>query len=304
MRIAVASGKGGTGKTTVATGLAYTAARQGRAVAYLDCDVEEPNGHLLLHPRLRERRVITRSVVWVDRTQCRACGRCEEACQFSAIVRVNSRVLTYPQLCHGCGACDLVCQNGAIRERFEEVGVIEAGEGGGIQFAHGVMHVGQAKCTPLIRAVKQMDVRSEVTIVDAPPGASCPVVETFRGVDLVLLVAEPTSFGLHDLGIVLEVVRRMGLPSAVVINRMDLGDGQLRRFCGQQDIPVLADLPEDPAVAQAYARGQVVPDCLPQYRPVFDEILVGLSRLVGSTWAGRDAAAASEGPVRKGGVAS
>lgn len=282
MRIAVASGKGGTGKTTVATGLAFTAARQGKAVAYLDCDVEEPNGHILLHPRLHARRPISRQVAWVDPTRCKACGRCEEVCQFSAIVRIGPRVLTYPQLCHSCGACSVACRHGAINERPEELGVIETGESGDIQFAHGVMHVGQAKCAPLIRAVKQIDLSSEVTILDAPPGASCPVVETLRGVDVVLLVAEPTPFGLHDLGIVLEVVHLFDLPSAIVINRADVGDGQLRRFCERQGIPVLADLPEDPAIVQVYARGQVVPDGLPQYQPVFEKILAGLLRLAAS----------------------
>jgi len=298
MKIAVASGKGGTGKTTIATALAYVAAKKGKSVAYVDCDVEEPNGHILLHPRMRERRLVSRPVVWIDVARCNGCRRCQEVCQFSAIVWIGPKVLIYPQLCHGCGACSLACRQGAIGEQAEEVGIIEMGEGCGIEFAHGVMHVGHAKCIALIRAVRQVDLKSDVTILDAPPGASCPVVATLRGVDLVLLVAEPTPFGLHDLGVVLEVVRSFRLPCAVVINRVDLGDGQLRRFCEREGIPVLADLPEDPAIARVNAQGRIVPDCLPQYQPIFEEILGELLSLV------PPGAISSAGPARTGGAAS
>lgn len=278
MNIVIASGKGGTGKTTVATNLAHVAAARGLPVAYLDCDVEEPNGHLFLHPHITSRRTITRPVVVVDTERCSVCGRCEAVCQFSAIVRIGKKLLTYPQLCHSCGTCVLACPRQALLETPEAVGAVEIGKAGSIHFAHGVLTVGQAKATGLIRAVKAAMATEELTIIDAPPGASCPVVETLRGADRVVLVCEPTPFGLHDLRLVLELVQRRGIPVAAVINRCDLGDDQLREFCREQVVPILAEIPEDQALARAYSEGVIASKQMPQYLALFDDLL---SKLVG-----------------------
>ena len=275
MKIAVASGKGGTGKTTVATNLAHVAALRGRAVAYVDCDVEAPNGHLFLHPELTDRRTVHRMIVRVDAGLCSACGRCEEVCAFSAIVRLGKKVVTYPQLCQGCGACTMFCAKHAIIEEPMPIGIIESGMAGDMRFAHGLLAIGEPKGTGLIREVKEAfaDVSLDLTIVDAPPGAACPVVEAMRGADLALLVAEPTPFGFHDFKLVLEAVRGMHIRPAVVINRADMGGEPLADFCRDRGIPILAEIPEDRALAQHYARGRLASTVMPNYLSIFEGIL-------------------------------
>ncbi len=272
MRIAVVSGKGGTGKTTVATNLAFVAAERGLSVAYLDCDVEEPNGHIFLRPTLHETRTVTRLTVRVDEQRCNLCERCEEVCQYSAIVRMGGRVVTYPQLCQGCGGCLLFCPRKAISEVPIEVGELASGEAGAIRFVHGTLKIGEPKSTGLIRAVKEAGGDRDVMILDAPPGAACPVVETLRGADLALLVAEPTPFGLHDFRLVLETVRNMGIPPAVVINRSDLGDDQLRHLCEDRGVSILAEIPEDRVLAESNARGLLAAEVFGKYVTIFEGI--------------------------------
>jgi MinD superfamily P-loop ATPase len=219
MRIAIASGKGGTGKTTVATNLAQVASRNGRSVAYLDCDVEEPNGHIFLKPEITERKSVGNPIPQVDADACSLCGQCGEICQYSAIVCVGEKVLVYPELCHGCGGCLLVCPESAITEVSREIGVLETGRAGELQFAQGLLNVGEAMSPPLIKAVKSTAFQTDLTIVDAPPGTSCPVIEAVRGADFVILVTEPTPFGFHDLKLAVEMIRVLKLPMGVVVNQ-------------------------------------------------------------------------------------
>ena len=273
MKIVVASGKGGTGKTTVATSLACVAASAGRTAAYVDCDVEEPNGHLFLRPVIDTRRVVGRCVPRVDAEACTRCGECGRICRFSAIVCIGEEVLVFPELCHGCGGCRLVCPTGAIAEESRRIGQLEVGRAGGVAFIHGVLDVGQAMSPPLIRAVKAAVSAADVVVIDAAPGTSCPVVESVRGSDFVLLVTEPTPFGLNDLKLAVEMVRAMDLPFGLVINRADLGDGETRAYCLDQDVEILAEIPDDRRIAEAYCRGEVICDALPEYRPAFDELL-------------------------------
>ena len=243
MQIAIASGKGGTGKTTVATNLAYVASRNGQSVAYLDCDVEEPNGHIFLKPEITDRKPVGSLIPQVDAEKCTLCGECGEICQYSAIVRVGEKVLVYPELCHGCGGCSLVCPADAITEVSREIGVLETGRAGAIQFAQGLLNVGEAMSPPVIRAVKSTAFQADLTIVDAPPGTSCPVIEAVRGADFVILVTEPTPFGFHDLKLAVEMVRVLKLPFGVVINRAGL-DGTKRPFVLQR--PADPHPPGDP----------------------------------------------------------
>lgn len=276
MQIAIASGKGGTGKTTVATNLAQVASHNGRRVAYLDCDVEEPNGHLFLKPQITERRPVTKPLPQVDADACTLCGQCGEICQYSAIVRVGERVLVYPELCHACGGCLLVCPQRAIREVAGEIGVLETGRAGTIRFARGVLNVGQPMSPPLIRAVKSTARDGELTIVDAPPGTSCPVIEAVRGADFVVLVTEPTPFGFHDLKLAVEMVRALRLPFGVVINRADLDAMETRQYCASRRIPILREIADDRQLAQAYSRGVTAWEALPEYRSVFADLLNSL----------------------------
>ncbi len=276
MKIAVASGKGGTGKTTVATNLAYAAASAGNEVSFVDCDVEEPNAHLFLKPEIAEEKPAEKLVPEVDEDSCTLCGLCGDICQYSAIVPVGQRVLTHPDLCHSCGGCTLVCPVEAIREVPRRMGLVEKGRAGALHFAQGTLDVGEPSSPPVIRAVKAVALPAEVVILDAPPGTSCPVVETVRDCDFVLLVTDATPFGLHDLKLAIEVLDCLDMPRGVVINRADLGDDRVRRYCREKSLPVLAELPDDRRVAEAYSRGELASRALPAYESHFRELWRGV----------------------------
>ena len=278
MRIAIASGKGGTGKTTVATNLAWVAARNGHSVAYLDCDVEEPNGHLFLKPEIESSRPIGRLHPAVDGQKCAHCGLCGEICQYSAIVCIGEKVLVYPELCHACGGCLLVCAPGAITEVQRESGKLQVGQAGPVRFVGGLLRIGEAMSTHLIHQVKQAAPESDLVIVDSPSGTSCPVIESVRDADYVLLVTEPTPFGLNDLKLAMDMVRTMKLPMGVVINRAGSGDGQTAEYCRSQGIDVLAEIPDDRRVAEAYSRGVLASEAMPEIRTRIDQLLTRLFR--------------------------
>jgi MinD superfamily P-loop ATPase len=269
MKIAVSSGKGGTGKTTVATNLAITAARAGRSVGYLDCDVEEPNGFLFLKPQIEHERPVNVSIPAVDSNKCNGCGQCGRICQYSAIVSMNKQVLVFPELCHGCGGCWLVCPTGAIAESHRQTGQVESGRAEDVQCVQGLLNIGEVMSPPVIAAVKQAAPEVEVLVLDSPPGTSCPVIESVRDSDFVLLVTEPTPFGLNDLTLAVEMVRALKLPFAVVINRADIGDRETKAYCASQRIEVLAEIPDDREVAEAYSRGQMACDAIPRYRQLY-----------------------------------
>lgn len=269
MKIAVASGKGGTGKTTVATNLAVSLSRAGQQVRYLDCDVEEPNGHIFLKPVIATTDDVTVGVPEVDPGKCTACGRCGQLCQFSAIICINDTVLTFEELCHSCGGCMAVCPEGAIEEKDRKIGVAEFGISEGMAFGQGKLNIGAVQTPALIRHVRQKTGDEAITIVDVPPGTSCPVIEAISNSDFVLLVTEPTPFGLHDLELAVEMVRALELPFAVVINRSDIGDEGVAQFCQQEGIDVLLEIRNDRMIAEAYSRGVMMVDVLPQYEKDF-----------------------------------
>ncbi len=255
MIISVASGKGGTGKTTIATSLASVL---GSRAQLLDCDVEEPNCHILMNPVLDVSESIAIPVPVVDMEKCTLCGKCEEVCRFSAIVIIGDQVLTFPEMCHGCGGCSLLCPEKAVREGSRELGVRETGFAGPTEFVHGLLRVGEAMSPPLIRAVKEKVNPEKVVILDAPPGASCPVIHTVMGSDFVILVTEPTPFGLHDLKIAVEALSPLEIPSGVILNRSDLGDREVQEFCAEKGIPVLAEIPHSRRIAEGYAKGNLL----------------------------------------------
>ena len=276
MRIAIASGKGGTGKTTVATNLAWLAARNGRSVAYLDCDVEEPNGHLFLAPRIAASRPAGRLHPVVDESKCIHCGLCGEICRFSAIVCVGEKVLVYPELCHCCGGCVLVCRPGAITEAMRETGKIEEGAAGPVRFVHGVLNVGEAMSAPLIREVKAAAPPVDLVMIDSPPGVACPAIESVRGADFVVLVTEPTPFGLNDLKLAVEMVRALKLPFGVAVNRAGSGETETHDYCRRQGIEILAELADDRRVAEAYSRGAVACEAVAGFSAALEQLLARL----------------------------
>jgi MinD superfamily P-loop ATPase len=288
MIIAIASGKGGTGKTTVATSLALSIVADEsvgpRNASFLDCDVEEPNAALFLNPALTSREEVGILIPQVDLDKCTYCGRCAEICVWHAIAVVGEKVLIFPELCHGCGSCTLNCPEGAILEVLNVMGTLESGSAGPIGFAQGTMDVGQAMSVPIISQLKKQHVPASdncVVILDAQPGTSCPVVETMRGADLVLMVTEPTPFGLHDLRLAVQVARdELGLPVAVVVNRDGIGDAGVDRYCAAEGIPILMRIPLDRRIAEAISEGQVLVDALPEYRRTFQDLYEQLARLV------------------------
>ena len=273
MKIAVASGKGGTGKTTVATNLAYVVAGNGQSVAYVDCDVEEPNGHIFLKPEITHREPVGILVPLVNEDECSLCGKCGEICQYSAIVCIGKKVLVFPELCHACGGCCLVCPEDAIAEVPREMGFLESGRAGAIQFVQGTLNIGEAMSPPVIKAVKAAAPEADLIITDAPPGTSCPVIESIRGCDFVLLVTEPTPFGLNDLKLAVEMVRVLRLPFGVLINRADVGDRAVHAYCSKEHIAILAEIPDDRKIAEAYSRGEMVCEVLPDYQSLFAQLL-------------------------------
>jgi len=280
MKIAIASGKGGTGKTTVATNLAYVASRNGQSVAYLDCDVEEPNGHIFLKPQISESRPIGNLIPEVNESKCIQCGKCGEICQYSAIVCVGEKVLVYPELCHGCGGCALVCPVDAIAETLRELGKLETGQAGPIRFVQGLLNIGEAMSPPLIKEVKAAAPEVDLVIVDVPPGTSCPVIESVKDTDFVLLVTEPTPFGLNDLKLAVEMIRVLKIPFGVVINRADVGDRQTQSYCRSKQIEILAEIPDDRQIAEAYSRGEMACEAIPKYGSVFARLLSDIGEKV------------------------
>lgn len=274
MIIAIASGKGGTGKTTVAVNLAVALERP---VRLLDCDVEEPNCHVFLAPGVDSSEPVGVPVPVVDEARCTACGACAEICQYNAIVSLKTKPLVFPELCHGCGGCALVCPEGAITEEAREVGVIETGPAGEVAFVQGRLNVGEPMSPPLIRAVKRHVKPDAINLLDCPPGTACPMIAAVRGADVVLLVTEPTPFGLHDLGLAVETVRLLGLPLGVVVNRVGVGDDRVHRYCRAEGVPVLMEIPDDRRIAEAYSRGELAIDAVPDLRPAFVRLFEAVS---------------------------
>jgi len=273
MKIAIASGKGGTGKTTISTNLAFVEAQKGTSVTYVDCDVEEPNGHLFLKPEILASHPVGIQVPSVNESQCVNCGLCGQICVYSAIVCLGSQVLVFSEMCHSCGGCWLVCPQGAISQVLREMGRVETGCSKSIQFVQGILNIGEAMSPPVIRAVKESIPDSELIILDAPPGTSCPVLETIRGCDFVILVTEPTPFGLNDLQLAVDMVRALKYPFGVVINRANLGFSAVQDYCQRQQIPILAEIPDDRRVAEAYSMGRLICEAMPESTRFFESIV-------------------------------
>lgn len=270
MILAIASGKGGTGKTTVAVNLASVMDSE---VKLLDCDVEEPNAHLFLAGTPGEEEVVTIPIPEVNKSRCDGCGKCGQFCEYNAIVSYGAAPIVFPEMCHGCGGCMLVCPRDALREIPKRIGVVATSRAGHVTMVKGQLDVGVAMAPPLIRAVKRHQQTGGDFILDAPPGTSCPVIATVRDAGLVLLVTEPTPFGLHDLRISVDMVREIGLPMGVVVNRNGVGDDRVHTFCAEKGIPVLAEIPDDRRIAESYSRGELLVEALPEYRGVFEDLL-------------------------------
>lgn len=287
LTVAVASGKGGTGKTLVATNLALMAARGGSPVALVDCDADAPNDALFLPPTDPLAESVEVPLPVIDADACILCGACRDACAYGALRVLGGTVLVFPELCHGCGACVSVCAPRAIAEQPRRVGEVEWGRldaalvrpaGGSV--VTGRLDVGEVKTPAVIRAARDRAtvLRPAVTILDAPPGVACSAVAAVRGADIIVLVTEPTAFGLHDLELAVELAREMGVPVGVVINRDGMGESGVEEYCMSEDVPVLARIPFDRRVAEIYAEGGLVADVHPDGAAWFEQLWDAVKR--------------------------
>ena len=277
MNRCVASGKGGTGKTTLAVSLAQVAPDS----AYVDCDVEAPNGHLFLRPSITQKSEVTRVVVAVDLDKCTWCGKCMDACAYHAIViaHATKRALVFEDLCTGCGVCGFVCPDNAIREEERPAGVVTEGYSDGIATRAGCMNVDAPHAHPTLKATLEDLPDRPLVVIDAEPGVTGRVVDTVRRSDVCLLVTEPTPFGRHDLELALMMTRHLGVPSALVINRSDIGDESVRDFCRAEKVPVLLEIPFDRRIAAGYADGRTLLEVRPDLRGAIGNVLERLRAL-------------------------
>ncbi len=285
MIISVASGKGGTGKTTLAVNLALSL----NNLQFLDCDVEEPNAHIFLKPHISYKEKVFIPVPNVDETKCTYCGKCREVCAYHALAVLpgcaekKGSFLVFANLCHGCGACSLLCPQMAIKEVNKEIGIIEAGNKAAIDFIHGFLNIGEAMSPPLIRQVKKHINPGRIVIIDAPPGTSCPVIAAVKGSDFCLLVTEPTPFGLNDLILAVEVLRKLKIPFGVVINRSDIGDDKVNDYCRKENISILMQIPFSREIAVSYSEGVPIVVSDASYKDKFINLYADICRITNET---------------------
>lgn len=277
--ISVASGKGGTGKTLVATSLALSPQNK-KPVQFLDCDVEEPDAHILLKPQFSHQQTVSIPIPRVDEARCTYCGDCARVCAYNAIAVVEKKVLIFPELCHGCGACSYLCPEDAISEEGKEIGIMEFGQVGGIEFIQGKLAIGEIAAPHLIREVKRHINRDRLVIIDVSPGTSCPVVEAVKDSDFCLLVTEPTPFGLNDLVLAVDMLNEIDIPCGVVINRDGAGDSRVEEYCHREGIPILLRIPLDVEIARLYSRGVTLVEGMPQWREAFLKLRAKVRRIL------------------------
>jgi MinD superfamily P-loop ATPase len=272
MIVAVASGKGGTGKTSVAVNMALSVGN----VQLLDCDVEEPNAHLFLKPKISQTKAVTVLVPVVNEALCNRCGKCSDFCQYNALFVGTREVLVFPDLCHSCGGCRIICPAEAISEEPQRIGTLKLGNAGNVELVYGELDVQKPMAIPVIAEVKRKIRKDKSVILDSPPGTSCPVIQTVKGSDFCVLVTEPTPFGLHDLKIIVQVLETMQIPCGVVVNRAGVGDKKVYEFCGEKNIPVLLEIPYDRRIAELYSRGVPfsleIPDWKQKFQSLFETV--------------------------------
>jgi len=283
LKIAVASGKGGTGKTTIATSFALSIINNiSESLLFLDCDVEAPNAHLFLKPQLTEEKPVEILIPEVNESLCTHCGECAKVCQFQAIAVLGNKTLVFPQLCHGCGSCTMICPANAIQEIPKSIGVLQKGTAGEIKFARGVMDIGEPMAVPIIRQLKKWvaPLEPQITIIDSPPGTSCPVVESIRGSDFLILVTEPTPFGFHDLKLAHQVAKDLQIPAGVIINRENGAFSELEDYCKEENLPILMRVPFRRNIAEGIAKGRNLIEILPEMSASFQNIYHQITTLV------------------------
>ncbi len=267
--IAIASGKGGTGKTTLALNLALCA---GQGVQLLDCDVEQPNAHLFGPSEPVHETPVVLEVPAIEPALCTGCGACAALCRFNAIAVVKRQAMVFPELCHACGGCALACPTAAITQQERVIGRVERRTLAGFPLVTGRLAVGHPAAPPVIHATRD-HARGQLVLIDAPPGTSCAAAAAIRGVDHVVLVTEPTPFGLHDLRLAVDMARQLALSLSVVVNRSDVGDSRVRDWCASEAIAIIGEIPYDQRLAEAHAHGLPAVSAIPALAEQFHSIL-------------------------------
>ena len=268
MIVSIASGKGGTGKTTVSTNLALSTG----SCQFIDCDVEEPNANIFLKTKIANSEDVSVSYPEIDKEKCDFCGKCSDFCAYNAIAVVPSKALVFPELCHSCGGCELVCPRGAVNWHNRVIGKVEHGQTKNIDFYQGLLNIGEMQAIPVIKALKRKVDKNKDVIIDVPPGTSCPVIESIGGSDYCILVTEPTPFGLHDFKLAVEVVRHLGIPFGVIINRDGVGDNEVEIYCKSENVPIILKIPERQKIANLYSKGIALVDEVYEWREMFGQV--------------------------------
>jgi MinD superfamily P-loop ATPase len=277
MIVTIASGKGGTGKTSVAVNMALSIG----PAQLLDCDVEEPNAYLLLHPKLNKTEQVYTMIPKIAEDLCDYCGQCSKFCQYNAIFAFKEKILVFPEICHSCGGCAIVCPKKAITEEKHRIGTLNFCSSEDLTLVYGELEVGKPMAVPVIKAVKKQIDKTRNVIIDSPPGTSCPFVETVRDSDFCILVTEPTPFGLHDLKIAVQVLRKMTIPFGVIVNRAGIGDRKVHDYCREEKIPVLLEIPYQRMIAELYSKGIPFIFEMPEWRIIFQGLFSEIRGIVG-----------------------
>ncbi len=278
MKIAVLSGKGGTGKTLVSVNLAAVAGR----TQYIDCDVEEPNGHLFFQPQSLSEETVTVRLPVVNAERCSGCRTCVEFCKFNALAFLKNKPVLFDEVCHSCGGCVLLCPEQALSEIEKPIGVIQNGVSGEVQVRTGILHIGESSGVPIIHSLLQDGkvVQDMPTFIDCPPGSACIVMESIKDADFCVLVAEPTQFGVHNLQMVYELVRLFQKPHGVVLNKCQDGENPAEDFCVAHNIPILGKIPFDRTLGAQNAEAKIVVREQAQYRDLFGDLLDTIAKEV------------------------
>jgi MinD superfamily P-loop ATPase len=280
MKIAFASGKGGTGKTTLSTNLVKILSDK-FPVQFIDCDVEEPNAHLFLKPTIRHSVYMKVPVPGIDSAKCINCGKCSEFCAFKAIASLPSTTFVFPELCHSCGGCKIICPENAITESYRKIGLIERGISSGIDFIHGRLNVGETMSSPLIRKLGRYVDTDSLVLIDSPPGANCGTMSTLNIADMVVLITEPTPFGLNDLKIIVDMLKAVNKPFGVIINRSGIGNEIIEDWCNKENIPIWGRVPDDLMIAELCSNGALIVEIMPEIRELLGNIAISLLKEAG-----------------------
>lgn len=269
MKIAVLSGKGGTGKTLVSVNLACAAEQ----AVYVDCDVEEPNGHLFLKPEITETKSVAVSVPEVEMSKCNGCRKCVDFCQYNALALLKDNLLIFHEICHSCGGCILFCPEKALQSKQRPIGTIETGSSENVTVLTGCLNTGEVSGVPIIKKLMELLPKQETIVVDCPPGSACIVMESIREADYCVLVAEPTLFGVHNLAMVYELVKLFNKSFGVVLNKCLPGENPAKRYCQENQLPILAEIPYEESLGSLNSKGLIAVREDAQYRELFRKML-------------------------------